>query len=330
MSRPLAIPAGRRRAGARPYSSRERRQREGRADTVGEEQIDRAAFAGGPTPFAVTIRAAPGAVDAFGVDLHPLGHLAETLGIGRIEPAVGHRADVEQVVAVARDGIDKVVQQLLQREGRHRFVVDPAAGVDRLAHLPRLSAVERRDHVLEADEVLGAAAVIAEHDAKVALVQHLGDARGRVLPFVGAGRLDAVEPHHRERTVVRGQLVNQLFVVGVVAVVVRSIEVRVLPVLRGNLPAERDSPPLAGSCEHRRDVLAIGRSHDAVVGGGGVEHAEGVMVLGNKDRVADPGVVRQCQQGVGIVVRRVELLVELVIDRRRHAARRVELALAGV
>ena len=46
---------------------------------------------------------AAGAVDALAVLGQPLAHLAQPLDLPRLDPAVGHRADVEQQVAVAAD-----------------------------------------------------------------------------------------------------------------------------------------------------------------------------------------------------------------------------------
>jgi hypothetical protein len=80
----------------------------------------------------------------------------------------------------------------------------------------------------------------------------------------------------------------------------------VVEVGRGVVEAEGHIFGLGGFDELGHDVFLIGRVGDFVIGVGGVEHAEAVVVFGGEDDVALAGGFGEADEGAGVELFRVE------------------------
>ncbi len=282
-------------------------------------QVDRVPLPSGYAPLGRLVRPAGRPVDRLAVLRQPRAHFTVSLRLARIDPPIRHRAGIEGQVPPTARAADQQVQALLQR--LHRLIrAEPRpAGVHRDAALPRAVDLEAPDPLLGCIEVARQAGPVVDDRSRLKRVDH--PEQPRAVPIL-CRAAEPVEPDAIDPPVVRAQLADLAVEVLDVLRVPLGPVVRVVPVGLGVVPEDADAGFAKRLGELRGHIAAEGRVRYLVVGKLAIEHAEAIVVLGEEDGVPPPRRLHEIRPLPGIELRRVELLVEVVVDPKRHAAGR--------
>ena len=276
-------------------------------------------------------RSAACPIDAFSILFEPGAKFAEAHRLLRLDPPVGHRAEVEEEVAVSARADDEHSQALFKRSDR--VVRFPAPLVlQRGVRLPCALGLEMADDVLRGVEIPGSAEAVIDEDVALERPQEADD----TLAASPVKTLWHVEPKPGERAVFRDQLLAlRLEVLGV------AVEVRGAPAnpargvphaAPGACDREIGVSPIAGRIVREEpDLLLAARLgklvghvaperafHDVVIRFLGVPKTEPVMVFDNQNDIFGARPLREPGPLAGIEPRRIPAAEERVIFRGRR------------